>query len=109
VLVTSLRRPESSAETIEMMLAHDDSAWLVATPRLDFTTEPHGGGDLTAALILAYYLSEGVPAKALARTAAAVFAVYQATADADAAELELIAAQQALVAPPRSFTVTRLR
>jgi pyridoxine kinase len=62
-----------------------------------------------AALFLATYLETGDPAKALGHAAAAIFAVFEATAKAGTRELQLIAAQDELVRPSRLFEVRQIR
>jgi pyridoxine kinase len=106
VLITSLDVAEVPADRVAMLAATRDGAWLVAAPRLDF--KPNGGGDLTAALFLAHYLREKEVALALAKTAGAVHAVLAATLAAGGGELAIIAAQDALLAPPQSFKVERV-
>jgi len=60
-------------------------------------------GDLTSGLFLAGLLHGKTPAEALEHTASAYFAVMQATEAIDAYELQLVAAQDELVAPKRWF------
>jgi pyridoxine kinase len=106
VLVTSFRRAESRADTVEMLAVDDSGAWLVATPLLPIA--PNGGGDLTAALFLARLLrGEPVPT-ALAGTASSVYGIIEATMTAGSRELQLIAAQDELVKPTRRFRPRRV-
>jgi pyridoxine kinase len=104
VLATSLAGP--TADEIAMLVASDDGAWLVATPRLPMVA--NGAGDLTAALFLARFLEARDPAAALGDAASAVHAVLEETMRRGAAELQIIAAQDALVAPPRRFRPERV-
>jgi pyridoxine kinase len=104
VLVTSLAGSEP--DEIAMLAADDDSAWLVTTPRLPLVA--NGAGDLAAALFLGYWLRAQDMAAALGDAASAVFAVIEATWRAGAAELQLVAAQDALLAPPRRYTAQRI-
>ncbi len=108
VLITSLERAEAAPGTIEMLAVTDAGAWLVATPRLDLDPAPNGAGDATSALFLAGLLQLGEVAAALARTAAQIFAVFEATRAAGTRELALVQAQEALVAPPRAFEVMQV-
>lgn len=103
VLVTSL--PAASGE-IAMMAASDDGASIVTTPRLPIVA--NGAGDLTAALFLGFYLRSREPSEALEQTAAAVFAIIDATLRAGEGELQIVAAQEAIVSPPRRFNFTRI-
>jgi pyridoxine kinase len=104
VLATSLAGADENE--IAMLAAEDDGAWLVATPRLPFVA--NGAGDLSAALFLGYWLRRRDIAAALGDTASAVHAVIDATWRAGAAELQIVAAQDALLSPPRRFTPQRL-
>ncbi len=106
VLLTSLERDETPAGQIEMLVATAHEAWLVSTPKLALDPAPNGAGDLTAALLLAHYIETRQPEAALSRTAAAVHAVFAETQRAGTRELALIAAQDAIVAPPHLFDVT---
>lgn len=107
VMVTSLDRSEGPAESIEMLAVAGDGAWLVATPKLPISV--NGAGDLTAALFLAERLRLGSVPAALEATASAVFAVLDRTHEAAAREIQIVAAQDDLVSPPRRFTAERVR
>lgn len=104
VLATSLAGARH--DEIAMMAASNDGAWLVTTPRLPLLA--NGAGDLTAALFLGYFLKTRDAAAALGHTAAAVFAVIETTLRAGEAELQLVAAQDALIAPPYRFVPSRV-
>ncbi|MDR6771266.1 pyridoxal kinase PdxY [Azospirillum sp. BE72] len=109
VLVTSLTRSDADPDSIEMLVDGADGAWLVATPRLTFDPSPNGSGDAVAALFLAHYLTAFDPADALEKAAAAIFAIFETTKRLGTRELQLIAAQDDFVDPPRRFAATRLR
>ncbi len=98
VLVTSLIREETPDDRIEMLLVAADAAWVVSTPRLELPIAPNGSGDATAALFLAHYLRDDDPAGALEGAAAAIFAIFEATAAAQTRELQIVAAQDAIAA-----------
>jgi pyridoxine kinase len=103
VLLTSL---DAEPDRVTMLASGPDGAWAVETPRLPVVL--NGCGDVTAALLLAHLLrGEGLPA-ALGLTAAAIFAVIEATARAGRYELALVAAQHELAAPTRRFAPRRL-
>jgi len=102
LLVTSLAGPVNGQ--IAMLAVTEEQAWLTATPRLPISVD--GAGDLTAALFLGNYLRNRDAAAALAATTASVFAMIDATERSGERELQLITAQDALVAPPRRFAVT---
>jgi pyridoxine kinase len=107
VLVTGLERGDAPAETSEMLVVEDDKAWLVATPLLPIAV--NGAGDAVAALFLGHYLLTRSAEQALAAAAAAIFSILEATRQAGCRELQLVAAQDAFVAPPRRFSTQRVR
>ncbi|WP_029007884.1 pyridoxal kinase PdxY [Azospirillum halopraeferens] len=109
VLVTSLTHAAVPADRIEMLVDGPDGARVVETPRLPLDPPPSGAGDATAALFLAHLLTTGDPAQALEAAAAAIFAVFETTRDRGSRELQLIAAQDRLVAPPRRFASRPVR
>lgn len=109
VLVTSLTRKEAPADRIEMLADTAEGAWAVATPRLPLDPPPNGAGDAVAALFLAHYLKAFDAQAALEQAAAAIYAVFQATHRLGTRELQLIAAQDELVAPRRVFAAERVR
>lgn len=107
VLVTSVVHAGQSTGTLDMVAVDSDGAWLITTPLLDrrFT----GSGDLTSAMFLTALLAgEGTPG-ALEQTAATTYGVLKFTADAEARELCLVAAQQEIAEPSHHFTARRLR
>lgn len=107
VLVTSVLHSELPEDSLEMVAVSDAGAWAVTTPRLPIA--PNGGGDITAALYLAHLRTTGAPETALARMASSVFAVFEATLAAGTRELQLVAAQDEIAAPPARFEARRLR
>lgn len=109
VVVTSLRHVATPADVIQMLAVAAEGAWLVSTPYLPLEPAPNGAGDAVTALFLAHYLKGGrsVPA-ALSGMAAAVFEIIAATHRAGTRELQLIAAQDRLVAPTRRFEAERV-
>jgi pyridoxine kinase len=107
VLVTSVIAEETPEDGLDMVAVSGDGAWLVRTPRLPIN--PPGAGDLTTAVFLANVLGGHDLPGALARTAASVFAVMEATVEAGTREMPIIAAQDRLAAPAKRFEVTALR
>ncbi len=105
VLLTSLQVETTPADDIEMLAVSAAGAWRVRTPYLRLDPMPNGAGDTVAAIFLAQYLKSRDVAAALAHAAAAIFAVLRATQAAGTRELRLIAAQDELVAPVRTFEV----
>lgn len=108
VVVTSLERPETPADKMEMLAVAADAAWLVETPRLVFPVAPNGSGDATAALFTAFYLEDRAIENALSRTASAIYAVMEATLASGERELALIKIQDRLADPRRSFKARRV-
>lgn len=106
VLVTSVRRPETPADAIEMIAANEQGAWLVRTPFIDF--KRNGSGDVTAALFTGHYIREREAADALARTASSVFDLIETTFTADSRELLIIESQEAIAHPRLQFEVEQI-
>jgi pyridoxine kinase len=107
-LITSLRRADAADDQIEMVAVSRDRAWRIATPLIGFDVAPNGTGDAVAALFSAHWIEGGDVADALGKSASSIFAVLQATRAAGERELQLVAAQEGLVAPPRRFTAEEL-
>ncbi|HYO57817.1 pyridoxal kinase PdxY [Archangium sp.] len=108
VLVTSLLRKGTAPGTIEMLAATHSGAWLVYTPQFPIHPPPNGAGDAVAALFLSHLLHGRDAGAALGETAASIFGVFSVTHAAGARELQLVAAQEELVAPTRRFAVERV-
>ena len=108
VLITSLRRADAPDDQVEMVAVGRDQAWRIATPLIGFDVAPNGTGDAVAALFSAHWVESGDPAEALGKAASAIFAVLEATQAAGERELQLVAAQDRLVAPPRRFRAEKL-
>lgn len=107
-LITSLRCADAAPDTIEMVAVTPDAAWRVATPMIGFPIAPNGTGDAVAALFTAHWIAGDDVAEALGKAASSIFAVLEATEAMGERELQLVAAQDRLVAPPRLFTAERL-
>lgn len=107
-LITSLRRADAPIDTIEMVAVSREAAWRVATPMIGFPIAPNGTGDAVAALFTAHWIAGDDVADALGKAASSIFAVLEATAAMGERELQLVAAQDRLVAPPRLFRAERL-
>lgn len=107
VLVTSVLRPDRPADTIEMLAAHGDEAWIVQTPHLPL--KANGSGDVTAALFTAHYLQTGSLKDALERTVSAVFDLLSVTLESGRRELQLVQAQEVYANPRPQFTATTVR
>jgi pyridoxine kinase len=107
-LITSLRRADAPADWIEMVAVSHDAAWRIATPLIGFDIAPNGTGDAVAALFTAHWIESGDVALALGKAASSIFAVLEATSALGERELQLVAAQDGLVAPSRRFTAEKL-
>ncbi|WP_225413399.1 pyridoxal kinase PdxY [Stigmatella hybrida] len=108
VLVTSLQPEGATSGTVQMLAATAEGAWRVTTPLLPIQPPPNGAGDAVAALFLAHRLSGRPAAAALGETAASIFGIFTATQAAGSRELQLISAQEELVAPRRRFAVEQV-
>jgi pyridoxine kinase len=103
VLVTSFEPADAPANRIGMLAVDAHHAWALEMPRLPFTTNPHGAGDLAAALFAARYVGTRDPAASLTDMASRLFAVLERTAETDSAELELVSARRVFLSPPQLF------
>jgi len=107
VLVTSAMTETAGQDAISMVAATRDEAWLVTTPLINQTFT--GSGDVTTAAFFAHLLQSGRLDVALKNTAAIVYSLLEATAQAGRRELALVAAQDQIVHPRHTFHVTRVR
>jgi pyridoxine kinase len=106
VLVTSLRTEDTPAQALDVLASDGKTRWRLRTPRIDVPA--NGAGDLIAALFLANYLTNRSVPGALSLSVASVFGVLAAQQQLGTRELPLIAAQEQLVAPARTFAVERI-
>ena len=106
VLVTSVQRPETGEDEIEMLAVDGERAFLVTTPKLPF--KRNGSGDVTASLFTGHYVETHDAKEALKRTASSVFDLLQNTYEADSQELLLIESQDAFAHPQLQSQVTEL-
>lgn len=106
VLVTSVQRPETGEDEIEMLAVDGERAFLVTTPKLPF--KRNGSGDVTASLFTGHYVETHDAKEALKRTASSVFDLLQNTYEADSQELLLIESQDAFAHPQLQFQVEEL-
>ena len=91
-----------------MVAVSRDAAWRIATPLIGFEIMPNGTGDTVAALFTAHWLADGDVAGALGKAASSIYAVLETTRAMGERELQLVAAQDRLVAPPRRFIAEKL-
>jgi pyridoxine kinase len=106
VLVTSLSRADSDPNMIEVLAADGQSAYLIATPRLPLSV--NGAGDATAAIFFAHWLMGSALPVALEKTVNSIFAVLALTAEKNAREIQLVAAQDQIANPPTKFHAVKI-
>lgn len=85
-----------------------EQVWQVRTPRLPFSPEPSGTGDVLAALLFGRLLSGYAVPEALDLAVSGLFAVLEQSVALQRQELALVAAQDAMIAPPRRFAAVTL-
>jgi pyridoxine kinase len=103
VLTTSLVTDDTPDDAVDLLASQDGRHWLVRTPKLGLSV--NGAGDATAALFLAHWLRERSAPDALAAATASVWGLLAATEAAGSREILLVAAQDELVSPSRTFEV----
>ncbi|MBP6791329.1 MULTISPECIES: pyridoxal kinase PdxY [Aeromonas] len=108
VLVKHLGRAASDPGRFEMLLATPQGDYLIARPLYPFARQPVGVGDLISALMLANLQAGFDAVAAFERTNAAVDEVLRQTWQADAYELQLIAAQADFAEPRIAHRAERL-
>jgi pyridoxine kinase len=106
VLVTSLHTEETPADAIDLLASDAGGRFRLRTPRLPI--DVNGAGDAIAALFFVHYLRTGSAADALSLSASAIFGLLSRTAEVGAREIQLIAAQEELVAPSQTFEVEQV-
>lgn len=108
VMVKYLGQAGFAMDRFEMLLVCDAGAFHISRPLYPFARDPIGVGDLLSATMLANLLAGFTPVAAFERTNASVDAVVAQTWLAGAYELQLVAAQQAMVLPQVREQATRL-
>ena len=106
VLVTSVKRPETPADQIEMLAVDGERAFLLSTPLLP--VKRNGSGDVTAALFTGHDVETHDVKEALRRTASSVYELLRTTYEAESTELQLIQAQDAFAHPSMQFQAEEL-
>ena len=104
VVCTSLALPDDAE--LGILAQSGEASWLCRTPRLPVTL--NGTGDAFTALFLGAWLRTGQLAAALEHAVGAMYALVDATCAAGSRELELVSAQEQLVAPTRIFPAVRV-
>ncbi|WP_323943922.1 pyridoxal kinase PdxY [Aeromonas hydrophila] len=108
VLVKHLGKAGFAMDRFEMLLVCEEGAFHLSRPLYPFSRHPIGVGDLLSATMLANLLAGFTPVAAFERTNASVDAVLAQTWLAGAYELQLVAAQQAMVEPEIRTCARRL-
>ena len=108
VMVKYLGKAGFAMDRFEMLLVCEEGAFHISRPLYPFARDPIGVGDLLSATMLANLLAGFTPVAAFERTNASVDAVVAQTWLAGAYELQLVAAQQAMVLPQVREQATRL-
>ena len=103
VLVKHLSYAARNKGCFEMLLVTDGQAWHIHRPLVEFDRHPVGVGDLTSGAMLACLLNGMSPLNAFEFVTASVYEVILATKEANAFELQLIAAQDRLAKPAHIF------
>jgi pyridoxine kinase len=106
VVATGLTLPDQPEE-VAVLADNASETWLVTTPRRPI--DLGGTGDAFSALFLGHYLKTSDLRLALERAVAAIYTLVEATDAAGADELQLVAAQDQLVAPTRRLRARHLR
>lgn len=106
VLVTSVKRPETPEDQVEMLAVDGDRAFLVSTPLLPF--KRNGSGDVTAALFTGHYTETSDVKESLRRTASSVYDLLENTYEAETSELQLIQSQDVFAHPRMQFSAEEL-
>lgn len=102
VVVTSLNLP-AEPTAIACLAVTAECCWTVSTPRLSLAHPLNGAGDALAALLLGHLLKQVPAPEALAAAVSGLHAAVVETRDAGCRELQIVAAQDALVRPSRVF------
>ena len=106
VLTTSLVTDDTPDDAVDLLASQGGRHWRVRTPKLALSV--NGAGDATAALFLAHWLTDRSAADALGAATASVWGLLAATEAAGSREILLVAAQEELVRPSRTFEVTEV-
>ena len=105
-LVTSVLLDETPGDALDLVAFDRNALFRLRTPRLDLAI--NGAGDAIAALFLVHYLRERAIRPALEAAGSAVFGLLRRTAETGSREIQLVAAQDEVVAPARRFVAEAL-
>jgi pyridoxine kinase len=106
ILVTSLHTEETPEDAIDLLASDESGCFLVRTPKLPLVI--NGAGDAIAALFFAHYQRTKKIAETLSYASSAIFGVLAKTEETGAREIQLVTAQDEIVAPSRLFEAKML-
>lgn len=106
ILVTSLHTDETPDDAIDLLASDQNGLFRLRTPKLPLSV--NGAGDAIAALFFAHYLQLADIRESLVKAASSIFGVLAQTAKTGAREIQLIAAQDEIVAPSRIFAAEEI-
>jgi pyridoxine kinase len=106
VLTTSLVTQDTPDDGVDLLASEGGRHFRVRTPRLGLSV--NGAGDAVAALFLAHHLRTGSAEQAVAAAAASVWGLLSRTDASGSREILLVAAQDELVTPSRTFAVEEI-
>jgi pyridoxine kinase len=106
VLTTSLVTQDTPDDAVDLLASEGGRHFRVRTPRLGLSV--NGAGDAVAALFLAHHLRTGSAERAVAAAAASVWGLLARTDASGSREILLVAAQDELVTPSRTFAVEEI-
>jgi pyridoxine kinase len=107
ILVTSLHTTETPDDAIDLLASDDSGCFRLRTPKLPLSV--NGAGDAIAALFFAHYLRTGEIEKALSSAGSSIFGILSCTAEMGSREIQLIAGQDEIVNPSRTFEAEEFR
>ena len=108
ILVTSVQLDSTPNDCIDIIFAQENRYYRVRTQKLETLFELSGTGDAISALLLGKYLLRNNWKQAFEAAVASIYAVIKETVATGQRELQLITAQEALVAPKQFFVAQEL-
>jgi pyridoxine kinase len=106
ILVTSLYTNDTPEDAIDLLASDETGCFRLRTPKLELSA--NGAGDAIAALFFAHYLRVGKIDEALSRAGSAIYGVLAKTAEVGTPEIQLVAAQDEIVTPSRTFQAEKI-
>ena len=106
VLVTSYLGEATPPDSLDLLASDGTDLWRVRTPRLDVAV--NGAGDAIAALFFVHAMTCRSVPEALARASASIYGLLRRTSEAGSREILVVAAQEEVVSPSRTFAPEQL-